>query len=137
VAILIAMRFVPTPASIGLKDGRLSACPETPNCVSTRESNAAFQIEPIPFGQDEAAVQAIIVDLLRQEPRTEIVSNQPGYIHAIARSAGFGFPDDIEFAISAGTIHFRSASRVGQGDLGVNRTRMERLRSAIIAQLAP
>ena len=42
------------------------------------------------------------------------------------------FDDDVEFVVDeqAGTIHFRSASRAGRGDLGVNRRRME----AIVAE---
>jgi len=38
----------------------------------------------------------------------------------------FGFVDDVEFVLDAGagTIDFRSASRLGRSDLGVNRRRM-------------
>jgi len=42
-----------------------------------------------------------------------------------------GFRDDVEFWVdrSAGVIHFRSASRLGSEDLGVNRARMETIRA--------
>jgi uncharacterized protein (DUF1499 family) len=41
-----------------------------------------------------------------------------------------GFVDDVEFLIddSAKVIHVRSASRLGQSDLGVNRQRIETIR---------
>ena len=42
----------------------------------------------------------------------------------------FGFVDDVEFYLNEpGVIHFRSASRIGYSDLGVNRERMETIRN--------
>jgi uncharacterized protein (DUF1499 family) len=42
-----------------------------------------------------------------------------------------GFVDDVEFYVdgSQKVIHLRSASRVGYWDLGVNRKRMESIRT--------
>ena len=50
----------------------------------------------------------------------------------------FRFTDDVEFYVdnTAKVIHFRSASRVGRGDMGVNRKRMDKLRGEIEAKLA-
>jgi uncharacterized protein (DUF1499 family) len=47
------------------------------------------------------------------------------------RTPVIGFIDDVEFRFDdrAGMIHFRSASRLGRSDLGVNRKRMETLRA--------
>ena len=47
------------------------------------------------------------------------------------RSLFFRFTDDVEFfvEVESGRVHFRSASRVGRSDLGVNRERMELIRS--------
>jgi uncharacterized protein (DUF1499 family) len=63
-------------------------------------------------------------------PRTDIVTLEEDYIHAECRSRIFGFVDDVEFWFDGanGVIHFRSASRMGYSDLGVNRKRMERIR---------
>ena len=40
------------------------------------------------------------------------------------------------FDDNAKTIHFRSASRIGYSDLGVNRRRMEEIRKAFAATAA-
>jgi uncharacterized protein (DUF1499 family) len=42
-----------------------------------------------------------------------------------------GFVDDVEFFLDEGAnvIHVRSASRLGQSDLGVNRKRVETIRA--------
>jgi uncharacterized protein (DUF1499 family) len=53
------------------------------------------------------------------------------YVWATFRTKVFRFVDDMEFRMAAeeNTIHVRSASRVGYSDLGLNRRRMEELRS--------
>jgi len=55
------------------------------------------------------------------------------YIHATFTSLIFRFVDDVEFVIddSAKQIQFRSASRVGRNDFGVNRRRIEQLRDKL------
>ena len=60
-------------------------------------------------------------------PRARIVREEPDYLHAELRSKVFGFVDDVEFAIDEQNrrIDFRSASRVGYYDFGVNRKRMD------------
>jgi uncharacterized protein (DUF1499 family) len=38
-----------------------------------------------------------------------------------------GYTDDVEWLVTEGELHFRSASRVGYWDLGVNRRRLTKL----------
>ena len=83
---------------------------------------------PLPFrGSAEAALERARTALL-QEPRTLLVEERPGYLRAEARSRLLRFVDDVEVVVdtTAKVIRFRSASRVGRSDLGVNRARMER-----------
>ena len=62
--------------------------------------------------------------------------DEPGYLHAECQSALMGFVDDLELHAQpdAGRIDVRSASRLGYGDLGVNRRRVETLRANLRAQ---
>ena len=55
------------------------------------------------------------------------------YLHYEFTSLLLRFVDDVEFVFDdeAKTIHFRSASRTGYGDLGVNRARMEQVRALV------
>ena len=73
-------------------------------------------------------------EIIRSLPRSRIVTVHSGYVHAEFRSLLLGFVDDVEFFIdeSEKLIHFRSASRVGQSDLGVNRQRMESFRKNFV-----
>jgi uncharacterized protein (DUF1499 family) len=66
-------------------------------------------------------------------PRTRVVSEEANYLHAEFTSRLFRFVDDVEFHVdeNAGLIQFRSASRAGRNDFGVNRARMEQIRAAL------
>ena len=107
-------------------------CPNKPNCVSSLAPDADHRTEPFRLtgGKDWAAVREAVAAM----PRTQIVEERPGYLHAECRSRIFRFVDDLELMSSqAGDrVDVRSASRVGYGDMGVNRARVESLREALV-----
>jgi len=121
------MALLPTVATAAL-----APCPSSPNCVSTDATDAAHAIAPIPFD----VTPAVAVDRLRRAlatlPGLRIVADDGRYIRAEARSRLFRFVDDVEFVIDAAArvIRMRSASRTGHWDLGANRRRLERIRTA-------
>lgn len=106
----------------------LRPCPRTPNCVSTEATDPRHAMPPLPFHGTAEEAQAHARAALLREPRTRIVLEAPGYLRAEARSRVFRFVDDVEVMVdgSAKLVRFRSASRVGRRDFGVNRARMER-----------
>lgn len=118
--------------------GRLPPCPPTPNCVSTEECAPDQAMAPIPFTGSAAGVQAAVRRALLAEARTRIVLEEPGYLRAEARSRIFRFVDDVEMVIDADerVIRFRSASRIGRRDFGVNRARMRRIGARLISDPA-
>jgi uncharacterized protein (DUF1499 family) len=115
----------------GPKDGSLAHCPETPNCVSTVDSEDDHAIDPIEFdGSSEEAIGRA-KRALERLPRTTIIDERADYLRAESRSAIFGFIDDVEVYLPGdGRVHFRSASRVGKSDMGVNRKRYEKFKAA-------
>jgi uncharacterized protein (DUF1499 family) len=68
--------------------------------------------------------------------RVTVVTANDSYLHVEARSAVFRFVDDVEFHLRPkdGIIAVRSAARVGHGDMGVNRERIEAIREALRAR---
>ena len=111
----------------------LAPCPFWPNCVSSRSDAAArHRIEPFAVSGDPAAAFAELKALMEEMPRTEIVVATEDHLHAVCRTPR-GFADDVEFRLhpEEGVIHVRSASRVGIGDFGVNRKRVEALRQRL------
>ena len=121
------------PDNLGVRDGRLAPCPPTPNCVCTQCDDAEHRMEPIPFDVDTATAVNRLKVALAEMPRVQIVEEQPDYLRAEATSQVFRFVDDVEFYVDAeaGLIHFRSASRAGRSDFGVNRARMEAIATRV------
>ncbi|MFL6258746.1 MAG: DUF1499 domain-containing protein [Thermoanaerobaculia bacterium] len=115
---------------------RLAPCPRTPNCVSTEApAGSSRRMDPIPYTGSLDEARARLLRVLRDYPRTRIVSDpglEPHYLKAECRSAFFRFVDEVEFVFDEGAklIRFRSASRLGFRDFGVNRKRIEEIRAA-------
>ncbi|MEM6519020.1 MAG: DUF1499 domain-containing protein [Cyanobacteria bacterium P01_C01_bin.70] len=122
------------PDNIGVKDGRLTACPQSPNCVGSQGGeDAEHAISPLTYDGDMAAAVAKLRQVVEAQDGSEIIEQTDTYLYAEFTSRLMGFVDDVEFYFSpseTGTIHVRSASRLGQSDLGVNRKRVEAIRSA-------
>ncbi len=118
------------PSNLGVRDGKLAPCPTSPNCVSTQADDDQHRIAPIVSSLRAADSLRCLKQVLAEMPRVTLITERPDYLHAEFRSALFRFVDDVEFFVvpNEQTIHFRSASRVGHGDLGVNRRRMELIR---------
>lgn len=109
----------------------LDPCSSTPNCVSSQDSRESHRVEPFAFeGAADAAFERL-EEIIGELPRTRVVKKDEDYLRAECRSAIFRFVDDLELLVDAdaGVIHVRSASRVGYSDLGVNRRRVEEIRS--------
>jgi uncharacterized protein (DUF1499 family) len=119
------------PRNIGIKENRLSPCPDKPNCVSSFEEGEEHGIAPLAYTGERASAMERLAAVIRELPRTLIVARKDNYIHAEFRSRIFRFVDDVEFLALDGEkiIHLRSASRTGYSDLGVNRKRIEEIRT--------
>jgi uncharacterized protein (DUF1499 family) len=112
---------------------QLKPCPNTPNCVSTEATDKAHAIAPFRYGGSGANAMKALRGILESMRRTRIISIDSTMIRAEFRTALFGFVDDGVFVLdeAAKSIRFRSSSRVGRSDLGVNRRRMETIRAAL------
>jgi uncharacterized protein (DUF1499 family) len=138
--IVVAMPFFscagPVPSNLGVTDGRLAPCPSKPNCVSSDAGDEDHAIAPLEIATDPGEAWRTTVAAVKALPRTAIVSQSDDYLHAECASTVFGFVDDLELHLRAaqGIIAVRSASRLGHSDLGVNRSRVEGLRTTLAEQ---
>ncbi|WP_413200775.1 DUF1499 domain-containing protein [Nostoc piscinale] len=123
------------PNNLGVNNGRLAACPNSPNCVSSQSSDAIHQIAPLTFNTSPEEAIANLKSIIQSLPRTTIITETPDYLYAEFKSALMGFVDDVEFYLDreANIFHVRSASRLGQSDLGINRKRIETIRAGLQA----
>ncbi|TVP65752.1 MAG: DUF1499 domain-containing protein [Leptolyngbya sp. LCM1.Bin17] len=120
------------PSNLGVKDGKLAPCPSSPNCVISQGSpDADHAIAPLQYDGDPSAAMEKLVAVVKAMPRTTIIEQTNDYLYAEFASQLMGYVDDVEFYLdpAASAIQVRSASRLGQSDLGVNRKRIEAIRS--------
>jgi uncharacterized protein (DUF1499 family) len=120
------------PDNLGVTSQQLAPCPESPNCVSSQApaTDKEHYIAPLTYDGDGQTTKAQIIKILSVVPRTEIVEQTEVYIRAKSTSRLMGFVDDLEFYFppDQNIIEWRSASRLGESDLGVNRRRLEQIR---------
>jgi uncharacterized protein (DUF1499 family) len=117
------------PAGLGVADGRLAPMPKSPNAVSTQAVDERKKVAPFPFKSDLQETQEAIRSILRAYGGIQIVQDERLYIHAVSTTSTMRFHDDLEFYFDEekGIVHFRSASRVGYSDMGLNRKRYNSL----------
>jgi uncharacterized protein (DUF1499 family) len=118
------------PDNLGVRDGQLAACKRSPNCVSSQAtpSDLEHYIPPI-HGSMDAVRKA-----LDRMPRITVIEDKGNYLYAEFRTRLLRYVDDVEFFFDGTVIHVRSCSRLGRRDFGVNRRRVETLRSLIEAR---
>jgi uncharacterized protein (DUF1499 family) len=123
------------PETLGVHGSALSPCPASRNCVASDAGDDAHGIPPFELAVTPEEAWPLVRSAVASLPRTRIADETPGYLHAECTSAVFRFVDDLELQLRAGEgrIAVRSASRVGEGDLGVNRARVEKLRALLLA----
>ncbi len=121
------------PVNKGSSQMGLTSCPPRPSCVSSRDTGGIHGIAPLKFQGDGAVALQRIREILARMPRTKIIDANDGYLHATQSSSVFGFTDDVEFLLDPenAQIQARSCARVGFFDFGVNRRRIEQVRSEL------
>ena len=127
-------RHMKSPKNLGITDGKLASCPNMQNCVSSQSEDHRHAINPISYVTSAEQAQATLVEIIHSTERTEVISEEPGYIYAEFRSKGMGYVDDVEFFFDPEehVIHFRSSARLPYFDWGVNRKRMELIRNVFM-----
>jgi uncharacterized protein (DUF1499 family) len=115
------------PQNIGAREGRLSPCPESPNCVSSFESSEEHSIAALDATLDQ--IQQVVLAL----DEANIVEQSNNYMYVEFTSRLMRYVDDVEFLYDSASnqTHVRSASRLGYSDLGANRKRIEAIRAQL------
>jgi uncharacterized protein (DUF1499 family) len=130
------------PGDLGVHDGRLKAPSATANSVSSQAAlypghpqRQYADIAPLALRGDGPATIEKLRAVVAAMPGARIVSSQTDYLYAQYTTPLMKFVDDVEFWFdpAARVIQVRSASRVGRGDMGVNRKRIEAVRAALAA----
>lgn len=128
------------PADLGVTAGRLKAPSMTDNSVSSQAGlwdghpmQRSAMIAPLPLRGTPAEAIARLRAVVEAMPGATVVTQRADYLSVRFRTRWLGFVDDAEFWADPANkvIQVRSASRLGASDLGVNRARIERIRTAL------
>jgi uncharacterized protein (DUF1499 family) len=121
------------PTNLGIQAGKLAPCPSTPNCVSSLTPDPTHEIAPLRYNTSSETAFSQLKTIIKALPAAQIMTETDHYLYAEFTSALMGFVDDVEFFLDedANAIQVRSASRLGESDLGVNRQRIEAIRAAL------
>jgi uncharacterized protein (DUF1499 family) len=97
--------------------------------VLSEDKTDPFYIEPFRFSGETGTAWVNMKDAVIQLGG-KIEKSSDSYLWATFRTKFWHFVDDLELRMDAGNkaIQVRSASRVGKGDMGMNRKRVEQLR---------
>ncbi len=113
-------------AAIGLVDGKLAGCSGKPNCVNSEDGTPAkFKIDALGVNSLDGVKEAI------EKIGGQITATDKNYVSAEFTSGVYKFVDDVEVRLDGEQVQIRSASRVGYSDRGVNRARVEDIRTAL------
>lgn len=118
----------PLHLGLGVKDGKLKELPDTPNGVSTQTAQNQKRVPALPYlGSKEASYAKIKAALAAMPDTINVVKEEPNYYYVLFVSDGMKFKDDVEFYFDDDkqVIQFRSNSRMGFSDMGVNQKRYD------------
>ena len=82
---------------LGIKNGQLTQCPMTPNCVSSQAKDKGHYIEPISMTGTPLEVKNHILTILSQLEKSKLIIAEDNYVRARFTSKVFRFIDDVEF----------------------------------------
>ncbi len=131
------------PTDLGVRGGKLKPPSMTENSVTSQAAlypdhpqRKYADIAPLPLKGDGPATLAKIKAIVEGMDGAKVIKSEPDYLYAQFTSRLMKFVDDVEFWFdpAANAIQVRSASRVGRGDMGVNRKRIEAVRAALEAR---
>jgi uncharacterized protein (DUF1499 family) len=130
------------PTDLGVHQGKLKAPSSSPNSVSsqadlwpTHPRRTDASIPPLALVGDPAQTLERLKAVVLTTPGARIVEARADYLRAEFTTRLMKFTDDAEFWLdpAAGVIQVRSASRLGESDMGVNRGRIEEIRKRLAA----
>ena len=130
------------PTNLGIHGGKLTPPSATDNSVSSQAAlypdhprRQSAQITPLPLRGDGPGTLARIKSVIEAMAGAKVVKSESDYLYAQYTTPLMKFVDDVEFWYDpdARVIQVRSASRIGKGDMGVNRKRIEAVRAALAA----
>ena len=70
------------PNNLGVNNGKLASCPNSPNCVSSQDRDPEHIISPLSFTSNPQSALANLKEIIESLPRTKIITATEDYLYA-------------------------------------------------------
>jgi len=112
---------------LGVRNNQLSPLSKKPNCVSSQTDCKSKKVSALSYSVELKEQMGKVIAAISGMQGCKIMQKSDNYLYAVFTTKIMRFKDDVEIYLDdeAKQLHFRSASRLGYSDLGVNRKRYE------------
>jgi len=133
----LVIQNITTPTYLGHNQGLLAEMPSKPNAVSSQTTATDKFVSPLPYNGSTHETHAAVIAALKSMANNEIKVNESNYLYTVFTTKVLRFHDDVEILLDEQNkqVHFRSQSRAGHSDLGVNRERYEAFKQYYLSLL--
>ncbi|MGB3368236.1 MAG: DUF1499 domain-containing protein [Acidaminobacteraceae bacterium] len=113
------------PKKLGVSNGRLSELPNSPNGVSTQTSQTNKLVDVLKYKEDGKITREKIKKICMDFANSKLEAENDFYMRFVFTTEKMKYKDDVEFLFDDENkvVHYRSNSRVGYSDMGLNMER--------------
>lgn len=121
---------------LGVTEGKLKPLSKKPNNVSTQSDIEAKKVDTLAFKFSVEATMESLKKAVNEYGGGQIETETPDYLYVIFTTSLMKYHDDVEFWLDTekNEVHYRSSSRAGYSDMGLNRARYNKIADIYKAQ---
>jgi len=122
--------------SLGVTNGEFAPISKKPNNVSTQAKIEEKKVETLAAKATLEETMAAVIKTVEAYGGATVKEQTSDYLYVVFTTSLMKYNDDVEFWIDMANneVHFRSASRAGFSDMGLNRVRYNKLAELYAAQ---
>ncbi|MCT4613220.1 MAG: DUF1499 domain-containing protein [Clostridia bacterium] len=108
-----------TYPELGIVDNKLRELDNKPHGVSSQTDQKEKKVDALEYRDSLEESKKIILSILKEDD-ADIIVDTDNYIRAVYKTKLMRYKDDVEFYFDGNLVQYRSESRVGYSDAGLN-----------------
>ena len=114
---------------LGVTDGKLAALSSKPNNVSSQAKDPEKRVATLPFKDSQASTLSALKKAVAAYGGAKVQAESDDYLYVVFTTSLMRYRDDVEFWLDTESqqVHYRSSSRAGYSDMGLNRKRYNKI----------
>jgi len=126
VVLVMVSKNMRTP-ELGVENGLFKPLSSKPNGVSTQAKDESKFVEPFPFSGNLEETKKLLKEVCQSYGDVKVIKEETDYMHIVFTTGTMKYNDDVEFYFDEKNqlVHYRSESRIGYSDMGLNRERYD------------